>query len=236
MWPRNRQSKEGLQTSASPESNAPLPPTYPRYLGPLAISGFAAAELDQGTAEVRAFDLLRTNTHELMRSEYAQRIATNPTPTARELSFGMYAENLEPQVREATFTMREKGYGTSASGFFHGDITWRTIGIEGEDVPRGTYGSTVDPINKRAQTMDFSQGLELSEATIEDLTSVGAEVVRYPDDNLIHRIGFVPETVDINMITAQWNAVASVLPDTGMPVPAAEVFNANFADWGATAP
>lgn len=196
-----------------------------------------ALEHDMLLGRERAFDQLRTNTHALMRSEYTKRMAADPTPTPREIALGMYAENLEPQVREATFQMREKGYSTMASGFFYGyGDPWRIIGIEGEDVPRGTYAAHQDPINKRAQTMDFSQGLVLDQITINNLARVGAEVVRHPADGLIYRIGFVPGTPNIDAVTAQWGAVASVLPDMGAPVPPAANFNAGFADWGATAP
>jgi hypothetical protein len=187
-------------------------------------------------AQEQAFDQLRTDTHALMRAEYAHRMATDPTPTSREVALGMYAENLEPQVREATFRMREKGYPTTASGFFYGHGgPWRIIGIEGEDVPRGTYAAYRDPVNKRAQTMDF-HGMELDQATINSLAGLGAEVVRHPVDGLIYRIGFVPDTPDLDAITAQWGAVASVLPEMGAPVPPAANFNPGFADWGATAP
>lgn len=196
-----------------------------------------AFEQDMQLVQERAFDQLRTGTHALMRSEYAHRMATDPTPTRREIALGMYAENLEPQVREATFQMREKGYPTTASGFMGGPGgTWRILGIEGEDVPRGTYAPFDDPINKRAQLMDFRQGFELDPTTIEQLTRVDAEVVRHPADGLIHRIGFIPDTPDLNAITAQWDTIASILPDTGAPVPSAAAFNACFADWGATAP
>jgi hypothetical protein len=169
-----------------------------------------------------------------MRTEYADRIATNSAPTPQEVAFGMYAENLEPQVREATFTMRDKGYHTRASGFFGSPVSWRIIGIEGEDVPHGTYEATYDEAHERAQIMSFSQNFELDAATLERLDELGAAAIRDPGDGLICLIGFVPETPDISQITETWNAIASTLPDTGTPVPDAQTFRSGFDDWGAS--
>lgn len=235
MWPRWHRthiSKEtlDLEPTQQPSTDVSI------GLGVSAMIGVAYPEIDQEGAEVRQFDQLRTNTLRLMRSVYDHRIATDPTPTPQEISLGMYVENLEPQVRDATLSMREKGYQTSASGFFNGDITWRIIGIDGEDVPLGTYASTIDTINKRAQTMDFSQGFELSQIVITSLAELDAEAIRHPADGLIHRIGFVPNTPDLDAITTQWGAIAAVLPIIGNPTPPAEAFNASFTDWGSTAP
>ena len=234
MWPRRRQpsSKEGSGPELAPHSSKDAL----RSLGNPALFGaMSSPETDAKSTEVRVFDQLRTDTHANMRLEYARRIEINPVPTREELSLGMYVENLEPQVRAAALLMRAKGYPTTASGFSHGHSTWRIIGVEGEHVPWGTYGPTSDPVNKRAQIMSF-QGIDLDRPTIDRLAEVGAEVVYHPADQRIHLIGFVPEAPDLDAITATWDTIANILPDTGSRVPDAEVFSTGFYDWGSTAP
>lgn len=63
------------------------------------------------------FDLLREQALAQRRSDVQQRLSTNLIPTEEELSAGTYKEAIEPQCREAIFTMRRKGYDTYSSGF-----------------------------------------------------------------------------------------------------------------------
>ncbi|MBX6333836.1 hypothetical protein IRY61_00640 [Candidatus Saccharibacteria bacterium] len=176
--------------------------------------------------EIRAFDELREETLASMQQELADRIARQPTLTAEEQELGTYYEAIEPQVRDAVKQLRAKGYATSASGFFGQDITWRIVGIEGEDVPQGTYAPTVDPTNRRAQFIDFSVGFQLDEPTLQKLLQTGAEAVYF--NGLVHRVGFVPANPDIHAITEQWNKVAAILPDTGMPAPPRQAFGVHI--------
>ncbi len=55
------------------------------------------------------------------------RVLRNPVKTPAEQSLGLYAEELEPQVREAVMKMRERGYSIFGGGFWdyiyqHGEI------------------------------------------------------------------------------------------------------------------
>jgi hypothetical protein len=236
VWRKAPAGKEdwpsGKQPEYVPRSPASLNTAW--HLGERAFAGLFTKESAQET-EVGIFDRLRSDTHAGMRSEYATRMALDPTPTPQERAFGMYAENLEPQVRNAIFSMRAKGYQTRGSGFFHGDVSWRILGIEGEDVPRGTYAATTDPVHKRAQVMDVrcDPGFRFDNTTTEQVHGLGAEIIYHPQGDA-WRIGFVPQNPDITQITATWDAIALALPDTGAPVPSAETFRGDFFDWGAS--
>jgi hypothetical protein len=49
--------------------------------------------------------------------EKEERKAKNPRASEEELRAGVYKEGLEPQVRDAVFALRRKGYATFESGF-----------------------------------------------------------------------------------------------------------------------
>ncbi len=154
------------------------------------------------------FGQLRIDTHQQMAETLTQRIQNNPSPSTRELFIGTYEESLEPQVRDAVFRLGEKGYQTRSSGFFGSDDDWRVIGI---DVPR-----TYNPLNRQAQVIDFVPGtFTLDNETIGHLDKLGAEVAYYAGYPV--RIGFVPESPDLNSITNQWESIAAVMPDLGSP-------------------
>lgn len=53
--------------------------------------------------------------------ELKNRLSGKPEPTEEEFNMGAYAEELEPQVREAVMGMRRKGYNTGSSGFWGTD-------------------------------------------------------------------------------------------------------------------
>lgn len=168
-------------------------------------------EANSVEAEVAAFDVLRSNTYKQMQQDLSERLAYNATPSPIEILLGTYIEALEPQVRVATITMRDKGYETMASGFFGSDDDWRTLGI---DNPMRTY----DPSNRRAQYMDFRVPFGLSLETRQQLAELGAETPEYPGlEGQVLRIGFEPETPDLYAIESQWNAIADALPDLGAP-------------------
>lgn len=186
---------------------------------------------NQEAISTNPFDQLRVDVHRQMAETLTQRIQLNPTPTTRELSIGLYEESLEPQVRTAVFRMNEKGYRTQSSGFFGSEDNWRSLGI---DVER-----TYSPDNKKAQIMDFALGtLSLDDETMGYLDKLGAEVVYY--NGVPARIGFVPESPDLDAITAQWNAIAAVMPDMGAPAPSMDPaiaqtrFTINSLDLGVT--
>jgi hypothetical protein len=81
--------------------------------------------------ETRAetFTELRQQTHAQIEQETAERVKTNPTPSDEEINAGAFPELLEPQVRDAVFEMRKKGYATESSGF--GGETGEVQSIDG---------------------------------------------------------------------------------------------------------
>lgn len=68
---------------------------------------------------------LRSQIHDQLKEDTKHRANNNPLPTSEELALGAYKEMLEPQVREAIFLMRKKGYDTVSSGF--SDFNFQTI-------------------------------------------------------------------------------------------------------------
>lgn len=64
------------------------------------------------------------------RSERRKRIISNPYATDEEYRLGVYKESLESQVRDAVFTLLEKGYMPIESGFDHATQGSQYIGIE----------------------------------------------------------------------------------------------------------
>lgn len=74
--------------------------------------------VDEETIETSiALQRLRKEVHASQEHEQIQRVEENSTPTPEELSLGAYAEMIEPQVRDALFMIRKKGYNTVSSGF-----------------------------------------------------------------------------------------------------------------------
>src|SRR5258708_1162816 len=61
--------------------------------------------------------VLRRKLHRSMKREEAARLRNNPAPSEEELFMGAFKEWLEPQVRDAIFTLYRKGYATQSSGF-----------------------------------------------------------------------------------------------------------------------
>jgi hypothetical protein len=160
--------------------------------------------------EIDAFDNLRTDVYDRMGQAIVERLTNNPTPTPEERLMGTYIEALEPQVHNATMTMRAKGYNTLASGFHNTNDDWRVLGI---DNPARTY----DPLNRRGQVMNFDHPLQLAPETKQRLNEMGVETLEWPDEPGTAVIGFSPTSPDIESITGQWDAIAEVLPDTGAP-------------------
>lgn len=74
--------------------------------------------VDEETIEISiASQKLRNEVHASQELEQIRRVEENPVPTTEELSLGAYAEMIEPQVRDAVFAIRKKGYNTVSSGF-----------------------------------------------------------------------------------------------------------------------
>ena len=49
--------------------------------------------------------------------ELMDRLKVNPYPSPEEIAMGAFAEEIDPQVRSAVFTMRDKGYNAIRAGF-----------------------------------------------------------------------------------------------------------------------
>lgn len=78
-----------------------------------AVHGLAEEQVEHA----RHYARLRDEAHKASRRDADERARNNPTPTEDETRLGCYAENLEPQVRDAVFALQKKGYATIASGF-----------------------------------------------------------------------------------------------------------------------
>lgn len=171
----------------------------------------AILERPAPSPEVAAFDQLRLDTYARMGQDISQRLITNPVPTHNERLLGTYVEALEPQVRNATLTMRQKGYNTTGSGFHGTDDDWR---IRGVDNPLRTD----DPSNRRGQVIEFRESYELSGDARARLTEMGVEMLEHPGlEGRVVGFGFTPESPDLASIESQWDAVATALPDLGTP-------------------
>jgi hypothetical protein len=111
------------------------------------------------------------------------RIAENPVLTPEERNLGIFAEMLEPQVREAVMTLRKKGYQTSNSGF--GPMPSQMIEIDGEvTLPPRVF----ERIDSHAVSL-----------TIAD----GVSTLSFP----------MQMTDTLNTLTTVWNQIAEALPD-----------------------
>lgn len=118
---------------------------------------------------------LRDAVHAYQYAEVYHRLHTSPAPTAGELAMGAFAEQIEPQVRQAVLGLWDKGYYTNSSGFM-GD--GRQI-IEGhfDDLP-ATAVSELAAIGVTAtpRSLSFSPAAP-NLAEIKNLWDRAAEVI-----------------------------------------------------------
>src|SRR5437764_11324056 len=71
---------------------------------------------------------LRKKAYAQLEKEIRKRKETNSSFTPLEQKFGIYLEEIEPQVREAVIALNEKGYSTFTSGFDEDDPRYQMIG------------------------------------------------------------------------------------------------------------
>ncbi len=140
--------------------------------------------------EVRAeaFSELREQSHTQIERETAERIKSNPKPSEDEINAGAFPEMLEPQVRDAVFEMRKKGYATESSGF--GGKTGEVQSIDGY--------------------------FEIDEKTERALRDLGVQVGR--DEGFGPKYAFLrftPDEPSLEKIKAKWDEIAELLPDRG---------------------
>ncbi len=124
-----------------------------------------------------------------------ERLSREPFATEEEVEAGIYKEFLEPQVRDAIFMMRRKGYGTFESGFDNLIEGTQYVGAS-----KGTFESITFPPDRIDALR--SKGVELSIIESEDRSSL-----------------LLLPNRDINLKEWKeiWDEVAAFLPDLGHP-------------------
>ncbi len=138
---------------------------------------------------------LRKEIHEKMRKELTERLKENPIPSEDEIYITVFREMLEPQVRDAVFVFRRKGYTPESSGF---------TGDAKEQLLDGYF--------------------TLDDETVKKIEAFGATVTMeklYGEKSGIigTMISFKPKTDRLESMKAAWDHIASLLPDRGEPGP-----------------
>jgi hypothetical protein len=86
----------------------------------------------------------------------------SPQPTHSEVLAGVYKDDLEEQVADAVFTLREKGYNTFESGF-HSNITLglQSIGFtKDQPLPPSVPTSLIDDLKQRGVNISVVEGID----------------------------------------------------------------------------
>ncbi len=144
---------------------------------------------------LQAFAELRKQVNQGLEEATAKRTKENPHPSEEEILAGAFREMIEPQVRDAVFEFREKGYSTQSSGFY------------------GDCGEK--------QSIDGC--FTLDESTKRQIEALGAEVKNGNEAGLpglgeIYTfIQFEPTNSDLDEIKTKWDQIADLLPDLGQP-------------------
>jgi hypothetical protein len=149
----------------------------------------SAAELERA----EPFQKLREEMHRISDKETEERIRINPVPTEEEILAGAFREMIEPQVRNAVFDMRRKGYATQSSGF-------------GED--------------GKLQAIDGY--FQIDEKTEEKLRAIGVNVKRGVDTGTSASdeyaiISFHPDAPDVSKIEDKWGQIVALLSEQEQP-------------------
>lgn len=143
----------------------------------------------------------RKQTLEQMRDAYETRKLQNPTPTSDELSLGFYIEKIEPQVRSAVVSLRQKGYSTYESGY--GDYDGQRISFREKHLDNFQFPE------------EFPRSLEQKGISVTvKPNSISFTCARY---------------VEMDELQNIWDQIERVLPDLGKPAelnmsPAAQSF------------
>jgi hypothetical protein len=141
---------------------------------------------ESNSLESRLSDL-RNQIHLQQDVELARRRQEGRPPTEEEMYLGAFSEEIEPQVREAIFTLVKKGYEFCSSGF----------------------GGQRKP--KEQHLLGF---FTIDNHTQQALNSIGVTVeTRTDDDNqVMTELSFKTDTDNLQAITDKWNIVADLLP------------------------
>jgi hypothetical protein len=135
------------------------------------------------------FAKLRRRTVNQGEREAEERKEKNPKATEEELHAGVYKEYIEPQVRDAVFALRRKGYTTYESGF-------------------GGYDRQIISFEK-----NHLKNFELPEDLTKKLAGLGVKAAVEPN-----RISLTFEKyVELDEIKKIWDEIAEALPDLGGP-------------------
>jgi len=131
---------------------------------------------------------LRHTTIAEMRVAQEAREWDNPEKTSEEEEMGVYWEEIEPHVRDAVKTLRDKGYDTHGSGFW-GPTGGQRIYFHGEPL----------------------SGFEFPEDFVAELKEEGIELVREGD-----AVSFTPSrAMTLKELEDVWNRIVDYMPVVG---------------------
>ena len=147
-------------------------------------------------ASAEASSELRAQSHAQIERETAERVKNNPKPTEEEINAGAFPEMIEPQVRDAVFEMRKRGYSTESSGF--GGKAGEVQQIDGNF-----------EIDKQTAEMLQRNGIQVLTREADE-TLPWTTSVRFPTDS-------VPGSITMEKLKDKWVGIAHLLPDLGKP-------------------
>jgi len=148
---------------------------------------------NQEEERLQAFVELRRQVNEQLERATAARIQKNPHPTEEEIRLGAFAEEIDPQVRDALFQFHKKGYSTQTCGF---------SGEFGEEQTLCGFYQLDDETKKAIRDLG-----------VEVLSGTEAGFPGYGDKFTITR--FKPTIPDLETIKVKWDQIADLLPDLG---------------------
>lgn len=168
------------------------------------VSGRASSR-DDGKDSEEAFKALSTSIHaEIKRATEERKLAAiirdDFKATPKELSWGVFKEEIEPQVEKALDEFYDKGYTTYSSGF-------------GED----------DNIQKIDIKITLTEKIKQDLGRLNRLHIVDVE---FKDMGEFTSIYFRPKKADVEEIEADWQKITECFPDTGKPAQPDERWNA----------
>ncbi|MFH1597551.1 MAG: hypothetical protein ABIB97_00575 [Patescibacteria group bacterium] len=145
---------------------------------------------------LQAFSKLRAEVNEQIELATAERIKSNPHPSEEEILAGGFREMIEPQVRDAVFEFRRKGYATQSSGFY---------GENGESQSIDGYFTLDESIKQQIEAL----GVVIKNGNEVGLPGLGDQYTF---------IQFKPTNPSLDEIKCRWDQIAEFLPDPGKPV------------------
>jgi len=177
-----------------------------RVMDELAVRPFFIYELSEYRGEIfddpKKFESFFRNSREretaynISKIEFQLRLKKDPFASEEELAAGIYKEYIEPQVRDAVFAIRRKGYGTFESGFYNLIEGSQYIGFAKDTLK--DFSLPPDRIEALK-----SKGVEISiETTAEDRDSLFLKPIR---------------DFDLDQWKKIWDEVVEIFPNRGIP-------------------